>query len=88
MLDCHDFCTAEYKAVLAGPRGAEALIDEHRAGISKRQKLEQAAKARRCSPLPNRFFRMLSVAVACAECQFEVFEQFNVGIGAMLLFTA
>ncbi len=54
VLDCYDFCTAEYKAVLAGPRGAEALIDEHRAGISKRQRLEQAAKARHCLPGPSR----------------------------------
>ena len=51
VLDCYEFCTAEYKTVLEGPRGAEALIDEHRAGISKRQRLEQAAKARRCLPL-------------------------------------
>ncbi len=47
MLDCYEFCTPEYKSVLDGPRGAEAQIEEHRAGISKRQKQEQAAKVRR-----------------------------------------
>ena len=54
VLDCYEFCTAEYKTMLEGPRGAEALIDEHRAGISKRQKLEQAAKARLTVILPGR----------------------------------
>jgi hypothetical protein len=47
VLDCYEFCTPEYKSVLDGPRGAEAQIEEHRAGISKRQKQEQAAKVRR-----------------------------------------
>ena len=55
--------------MLEGPRGAEALIDEHRAGISKRQKLEQAAKARRCSLAALcTAFRMLSMAFTSARC--------------------
>lgn len=45
MLDCYDLCTPEYQAQLRGPREAENSIEEHKAGIAKRQKLEANAKA-------------------------------------------
>ena len=48
VLDCYDFCTAEYQAQLRGPRNAENAIEEHKAGIAKRQKLEANAKVRHC----------------------------------------
>ena len=58
VLDCYDYCTPEYQKVLQGPRGAENAIEEHKAGIAKRQKLVANAKVtvhafRACFYMPS-----------------------------------
>ena len=44
-MDCYEFCSAEYKRELDGPREAMKLVEDRKAGIAKQKRASECKAA-------------------------------------------